>query len=69
MRVPYTPEMLEMSKQFEPYLVRNGLKITLAEDTPEEIRKIHDEFMRLEGERYREVWNDFNPETPLPEDE
>ena len=39
MRVPYTPEMLEMSKQFEPYLVRIGLERTLVEDTPEEIRK------------------------------
>lgn len=68
MRVPFTPEMREMRKQFKPYLVRNGLEIKLAEDTPEEIRKIHDEFYELFDKRYREAWNAFNPEFPLPED-
>ena len=67
MRVPFTSKMLEMMEQFEPYLVRNGLERTLAEDTPEEIRKIHAEFYELFNKRYREVWNDFNPEFPLPE--
>lgn len=68
MRVPFTPEMLEMRKQFEPYLIYEGLEVTLAEDTPEEIRKIHDEYFELSEKRYREAWNYFNPELPLPED-
>ena len=69
MRGPFTPEMREMWKQFKPYEVRNGLKITLAEDTPEEIRKIRDELYELFDKRYREAWNYFNPEIPLPEDQ
>lgn len=68
MRVPYTPEMLEMQKQFEPYMQCRGLEVTLAEDTPEEIRKVHDEFLELFDQRYREVWEAFNPQLPLPED-
>ena len=70
MRVPFTPEMREMSKKLEPYLVRTGLeRRTLVEDAPDEIRKMYDEYLELFEKRYREAGNDFNPETPLPEDE
>ncbi len=68
MRVPFTPEMLKMRKQFKPYLIYEGLEMNLAEDTPEEIQKMHDEYLRLDKEKYKEAWNYFNPELPLPED-
>lgn len=68
MRVPDTPEMKEMWKKIKPYLIYEGLEVTLAEDAPEEIRKIHDEYFKLFDQRYREVWEAFNPQLPLPED-
>ncbi len=68
MRVPETPEMRKMREQFEPYMVYKGLEATMAENTPEEIRKMRDEYLRLDKERYKEAWDYFNPELPLPED-
>lgn len=68
MRVPDTPEMKEMWQKFKPYLICEGLEVTLAEDAPEEIRKIHDRYFELSKKRYREVWEAFNPQLPLPED-
>lgn len=37
MRIPYTPEMVEMEKKIRPYLVVNGLEVTLSPDAPDEI--------------------------------
>ena len=37
MRIPYTPEMVEMEKKIKPYLVVDGLKVSLSPDTPEDI--------------------------------
>lgn len=51
MRIPYTDEMKEMRKKIEPYRVVNGMKIELAEDTPEEIRELERKFSKLFDEQ------------------
>ena len=54
MRIPYSPKMVEMEKQIRPYLVVNGLEVSLSPDTPDEIiemdKKLQAMFSEIESQ-------------------
>lgn len=48
MRLPDTPEMAELWKGIKPYYEHGSLKA----DTPEQIKKDYEEYLRLGNEQY-----------------
>jgi hypothetical protein len=54
MRVPFTPEMIEMDKKLKPYLVVDGLEVTISPDAPDDIKEMNDKFLEMVREKYNE---------------
>lgn len=40
MRVPFTPEMMEMDEKIKTYRVVNGLDVFISPDAPDEIKDL-----------------------------
>ena len=55
MRLPMTPEMKEMYDKIEPYKVRNGMEVKLADDTPNEIRELDKKFKKLSKQQWEDA--------------
>lgn len=41
MRVPFTPEMIEMDEKIKPYRIVDGLEVSILEDAPDEIKELN----------------------------
>lgn len=60
MRIPYSSEMVEMEKQIRPYLVVNGLEVSLRPDTPDEIIEMDKKLQAMVSEVEKECYIDIS---------
>ncbi len=52
MRVPFTPEMIEMDEKIKPYRIVDGLDVSISEDAPKDIKELNIKFQEMIREEY-----------------
>lgn len=58
MRVIFSEKVREMEKKVKPYLECHGLEMTIADNAPDEIKKLYAEWGKCIHEEYEEAWQD-----------
>lgn len=59
MRMQFSEKVKDLRELTKPYLVTNGINVSVKEDAPEEIKEAFEEYKRLANEEYNDAVNYF----------